>query len=96
MNFLKYSLIRIGLMAAAFALCWVLGIGPYLSAVFAVVIGLAVGYLALPRLHAAASADVAKVFRRKKRSRAAEAAEHDAESEDAYVDQRLEDEGRYV
>ncbi len=100
-NFLKYSLIRLGLIVVVFLLCTLIGIGPFLAGIFAVLIGLAVGYLAFPRLHTAAGQEFAAFFRRRRtRSEARRThprtAQEDAAVEDEYVDEQLRREDRSI
>ena len=96
MRFLYYSLLRIGLMAAVFVICLLLKIGLVFSGIFAVLIGFAAAYLAFPRLHAQAGEDLARFFRRRpRREKASEARRREETAlEDAYVDERLREEGR--
>ena len=57
MNFFKYTLVRFGLLVFFFYLYELLGAGILVSA-------FAVAYIFFPRLHAAASQDTARFFKR--------------------------------
>lgn len=70
-----YSLLRVGLFAAAFAILMLLGIEWWLSAVLAAVIGLCVAYIFFGGLRARVAADLAA-------RRAAPARDVDADVED--------------
>jgi hypothetical protein len=70
-----YSLLRVGLFAAAFAILMLLGIEWWLSAVLAAVIGLCVSYIFFGGLRARVAADLAA-------RRAAPARDVDADVED--------------
>lgn len=81
MNFLKYSLLRLSLVALAFFASYYIGVGLYLSAICGVIIGFAVCYLAFPRLHNAAAGDFNRLLKRKPPQKAA-VAEEDQSIED--------------
>lgn len=70
MNFLKYSLLRLLLSAAAFFASYYFGVGFILSIIFGAIIGFAVCYLAFPRLHNAAASDFNRIIRRPNKPRA--------------------------
>lgn len=93
-NFLKYSILRVGLMAAVFFLCMWLGIGLVFSGIFAILIAFAVAYLLFPRLHADAGRDLQGWFSsRQKKSPRAEAVEEDAAIEDEYAERQRRQDG---
>ncbi|WP_237189757.1 DUF4229 domain-containing protein [Rothia nasimurium] len=81
MNFLKYSLLRLALSAAAFFASYYVGAGLILSIICGALIGFAICYLAFPRLHDAAAADFNRLIRRKKPK--ATPADEDSAYEDA-------------
>ncbi|MDO7880875.1 DUF4229 domain-containing protein [Antiquaquibacter soli] len=70
-----YSLLRVGLFAAAFAVLMLLGIEWWLSAILAAVIGLCVSYIFFGRLRERVALDIAQ-------RRDAPARDVDAEVED--------------
>ena len=57
MNFLKYSLLRLGILVALFVLCLYLGLGLVFSGIAAVIAAFAVCYIFFPKLHYAAGQD---------------------------------------
>ena len=93
MNFLKYSLLRFALLVPVFLLCLWLGVGLVLSVIAAVVVSFAVSYLFFPRLHTAAGEEFHRWIARAPKPRNRVALEDQA-VEDAYVDQRLREDGR--
>lgn len=93
MSFLKYTLLRFALLVLAFLLCMWLGAGLILSGVAAVVVSFAVSYLFFPRLHTAAGEEFHRWIARAPKPRNRVALEDQA-VEDAYVDQRLREDGR--
>ena len=93
MSFLKYTLLRFALLVLAFLLCMWLGTGLILSGVAAVVVSFAVSYLFFPRLHTAAGEEFHRWIARAPKPRNRVALEDQA-VEDAYVDQRLREDGR--
>lgn len=95
MNFLKYSLLRIGLMVSVFFLCLWLKVGLVLAGIFAVLIAFAVSYLAFPRLHVAAGQDMQRFFSRRSRNKpiTKTALEEDADIEDEYAENKRRQEG---
>lgn len=95
MNFLKYTLLRFGLLVLVLLLGMWLGVGLVLSGVAAVAASFAVSYLFFPRLHAAAGEDVHRWVARSPQPRNRVALE-DQEFEDAYVEQKLREDGREV
>ena len=64
MNFFKYTLVRFGLLVFFFYLYELLGAGILVSGSCAIVSAFAVAYIFFPRLHAAASQDTARFFKR--------------------------------
>lgn len=94
MNFLKYSLLRFGLMIVVFLLCMWLNVGLILSGVFAILIAFAVSYLAFPKLHVAAGQDMQRWFsKRRKDAPLKKAVAEDTEIEDEYAEQKRREEG---
>lgn len=57
---MAYSLLRVGLFAAAFAVLMLLGIEWWLSAILAAVIGLCVSYIFFGRLRERVALDIAQ------------------------------------
>lgn len=93
-NFLKYSLVRVGLMVLAFMLCRLVDVNVILSALFAVLIAFAISYLAFPRLHDAASDDIHRIFRRRNSAKPSESQRvQDTAEEDAYADKQRQAQG---
>lgn len=90
MNLLKYSLLRLTLMVAAFYACLFVNVNIIFSIIFAAIIGFAIAYLAFPRLHTAASADLRNLFRRKPGTKKKSLEEENQEIEDAYVEANLQ------
>ena len=82
---LKYFLIRTVLFVVPFAVFMALGIGPLLSALYAVLIAFAVSYLFLRTQREDAAEEVRDVFGGRKQVRTSREAE-DAEAEDALTD----------
>ena len=64
MNFFKYTLVRFGLLVFVVYLYELLGAGILVSGGCAIVSAFAVAYIFFPRLHAAASQDTARFFKR--------------------------------
>lgn len=64
MSLLKYTLLRFGLLIFFFYLYELMGAGIAVSGVCAIVSAFAIAYLLFPRLHAAASADTRRLFKR--------------------------------
>lgn len=96
MKFLYYSLIRLAIMVVVFVVCALLHTGLVLAAVFAVLIGFAVGYLAFPKLHAQASRDFLRFWGKLRGKKKTTAVDETVEDEDQYVDEQLRREGRDV
>jgi hypothetical protein len=94
-SFLKYSLFRFAVLVLVFLLSMWLGVGLVLSGLAAVAISFAVSYLFFPRLRTAAGAELRGWLARSPGS-GNRAAREDQEVEDAYVDGRLQEEGREV
>lgn len=80
-----YSVIRIGIFAAAFALLlWLLGAQLWwLAGICAALIALCISYIALGRLRARMTEDLAAAAQRR---RSAQRADPDAAAEDAEID----------
>ena len=57
MNFLKYSLLRLGILIVVFVISMYVGAGLILSGIAAVVAAFAICYIFFPKLHLAASQD---------------------------------------
>ena len=57
MNFLKYSLLRLGILVVLFLLFMLLGLGLVFSGIAAVVAAFAICYIFFPTLHYAAGQD---------------------------------------
>lgn len=72
-------------MIAVFFLCAYLKIGLIFSAVFAVLIALALCYLLFPHLHVKAGEDMARIFKKTKSPKRTEE-DINRDIEDAYVD----------
>ncbi|WP_152187486.1 DUF4229 domain-containing protein [Georgenia satyanarayanai] len=85
MPILRYTLLRLALVAGAFALLWLLGLRGWLVAVVAVVVGAMLSYLLLPRQADAAAAVIAE-RRRRTADSLDEAIAQDAAEEDAIID----------
>lgn len=81
MNFLKYSLLRLMLAAAAFYAAYYFGAGLYFAIIGGAIIGFAISYLAFPKLHLAAAADFNGWF--KSRPAKSKVEEEDQAFEDA-------------
>lgn len=94
MNFLKYSALRLAILAIAFVLFLLLDLGLIFSGIAAVLVAFAICYLFFPRLHIAASDDlnrwISRSPRPKRRDTLQDTAEEDAEAE-AYRRSRGED-----
>ncbi len=71
-----YSLLRVGLFAAAFLLLWLLGIEWWLAAILGAVIGFCVSYIFFGRLRDAVTRDIVQ-------RRATPSVDADATIEDA-------------
>ncbi|MGV3102703.1 DUF4229 domain-containing protein [Rothia sp. 32237D007AR] len=78
MNFLKYSLLRLLISAAAFFASYYFGVGFILAIIFGAIIGFAICYLAFPRLHDAAATDFNRMIYRKKKPTTSLEAENQA------------------
>nr|WP_239479116.1 DUF4229 domain-containing protein [Rothia sp. ZJ1223] len=81
---MKYTLLRFGIMVAVFMGCIWLNIALVFSAIFAILIALALCYLLFPTLHRKAGEDLARFFSRKKKRPTEEDLNRDIE--DSYVD----------
>lgn len=94
MNFLKYSALRLAVLAIAFVLFMALDLGLVFSGIAAVIVAFAVCYIFLPRLHIAASQDlnrwISRSPRPQPRERLRDTVDEDAEA-DAYRRSRGED-----
>ena len=88
MNFLKYSALRLAILAVAFVLFMALDLGLIFSGIAAVIVAFAVCYLFFPKLHIAASEDLNRAISRspkpRSRERLRDTRDEDAEA-DAYV-----------
>ena len=85
MNFLKYSLLRLGILIVVFVICLSVGAGLILSGIAAVVAAFAICYLFFPKLHLAASQDFHRWIDRSPRPRNRVALEDEA-IEDSYTE----------
>ena len=85
MPILRYTLLRLALIAGAFAALWLLGLRGWLVAVLAVVVGALLSYLLLPR-QADAAAEVLARRSRKASDSLDDAIAEDAAAEDALLD----------
>ncbi|MBS6029222.1 MAG: DUF4229 domain-containing protein [Kocuria sp.] len=85
MNFLKYSLLRLGILVALFVLCLYLGLGLVFSGIAAVIAAFAVCYIFFPKLHYAAGQDFHRFISRSPKPQNRVALE-DQEYEDSYTD----------
>lgn len=83
------------MMVLVFVVCLYLNVGLIFSGLFAILIAFAVAYLAFPRLHSAASADVdGWLHRRRATKKPKKSVEAENRSvEDEYVDERSAREG---
>ncbi len=95
-KFLYYSLVRLAIMVIVFVVCALLHTGLVLAAVFAILIGFAVGYLAFPKLHAAATRDLMRAWSSLRGRKKTTAQDETAADEDEYVEEQLRREGRDV
>jgi len=84
-NFLKYSLLRLGILVALFVLCLYLGLGLVFSGIAAVIAAFAVCYIFFPKLHYAAGQDFHRFISRSPKPQNRVALE-DQEYEDSYTD----------
>lgn len=85
MNFLKYSLLRLGILVALFVLCLYLGLGLVFSGIAAVIAAFAICYIFFPKLHYAAGQDFHRFISRSPKPQNRVALE-DQEYEDSYTD----------
>lgn len=85
MNFLKYSLLRLGILVALFVLCLYLGLGLVFSGIDAVIAAFAICYIFFPKLHYAAGQDFHRFISRSPKPQNRVALE-DQEYEDSYTD----------
>ncbi|MDN5631573.1 DUF4229 domain-containing protein [Glutamicibacter protophormiae] len=85
MNFLKYSLLRLGILVALFVLCLYLGLGLVFSGIAAVIAAFAICYIFFPKLHYAAGQDFHRLISRSPKPQNRVALE-DQEYEDSYTD----------
>lgn len=85
MNFLKYSLLRLGILVALFLLFMLLGLGLLFSGIAAVVAAFAVCYIFFPKLHYAAGQDFHRFIARSPKPTNRVELE-DQEIEDSYTD----------
>ena len=85
MNFLKYSLLRLGILVALFLLFMLLGLGLVFSGIAAVVAAFAICYIFFPTLHYAAGQDFHRFIARSPKPTNRVELE-DQEIEDSYTD----------
>lgn len=85
MNFLKYSLLRLGILIVVFVICLYIGAGLIVSGIAAVVAAFAICYLFFPKLHLAASQDFHRWIDRSPKPRSRAALEDEA-IEDSYTE----------
>lgn len=86
MAFLKYTLVRFGIMAAVFVVALLLGLGAIASAIVAVIVSFCVSYLFLTKMRVAASKSVeTRISGNAKPMRTASEID-DAQAEDALID----------
>ncbi|NHU84663.1 DUF4229 domain-containing protein [Kocuria sp. JC486] len=86
MNFLKYSVLRLGLLVVVFVAGLYLRLGILFAGAAAIIIAFAVCYIFFPKLHIAASQDFHRRISRSPKIRRESLRDEDAEIEDAYVD----------
>ena len=87
MNFLKYSLLRLGILIVVFVIAMYVGAGLILSGIAAVVAAFAICYIFFPKLHLAASQDFHRWIDRSPKPQNRVAME-DQEIEDSYTEQQ--------
>lgn len=87
MNFLKYSLLRLGILIVVFVISVSVGAGLILSGIAAVVAAFAICYIFFPKLHLAASQDFHRWIDRSPKPRN-RAALQDQDIEDSYTEQQ--------
>lgn len=92
MNFLKYSLLRLGILIVVFVVCLYIGAGLILSGIAAVVAAFAICYLFFPKLHLAAGQDFHRWIDRSPRPRGRAALEDEA-IEDSYTERESHRDG---
>lgn len=85
MNFLKYSLLRLGILIVVFVISMYVGAGLILSGIAAVVAAFAICYIFFPKLHYAAGQDFHRFISRSPKP-ANRVALEDQEIEDTYTD----------
>ena len=85
MNFLKYSLLRLGILIVVFVISMYVGAGLILSGIAAVVAAFAICYIFFPKLHYAAGQDFHRWISRTPKPTNRVALE-DQEIEDSYTD----------
>lgn len=64
MNLFKYTLLRLGLVVVLFYLFMLIDAGIFIAGTAAILCAFALAYIFFPNLHAAASADMRKIFKR--------------------------------
>ena len=64
MNLFKYTLLRLGLVVVLFYLFMLIDAGIFIAGPAAILCAFALAYIFFPKLHAAASADMRKIFKR--------------------------------
>ncbi|RLY94313.1 hypothetical protein CWC38_07265 [Kocuria tytonicola] len=85
MNFVKYSLLRLGILVVLFLLFMLVGLGMVFSGIAAVLAAFAICYIFFPRLHYAAGQDFHRMISRSPKP-ANRVALEDQEIEDSYTD----------
>ena len=85
MNFVKYSLLRLGILVVLFLLFMLVGLGMVFSGIAAVLAAFAICYIFFPTLHYAAGQDFHRMISRSPKP-ANRVALEDQEIEDSYTD----------
>ncbi|WP_369060507.1 hypothetical protein [Kocuria rhizophila] len=85
MNFVKYSLLRLGILVVLFLLFMLAGLGLVFSGIAAVLAAFAICYIFFPKLHYAAGQDFHRFISRSPKP-ANRVALEDQEIEDTYTD----------
>ena len=85
MNFVKYSLLRLGILVVLFLLFMLMGLGMVFSGIAAVLAAFAICYIFFPKLHYAAGQDFHRFVSRTPKP-ANRVALEDQEIEDSYTD----------
>ena len=85
MNFVKYSLLRLGILVVLFLLFMLVGLGMVFSGIADVLAAFAICYIFFPTLHYAAGQDFHRMISRSPKP-ANRVALEDQEIEDSYTD----------